>query len=167
MNYVLILYSVSGHLNICHFCRGTCLIFVPVNNCSWWLAFLNRCVYMHVCMCLCICACVHECVGKKAHDPWNFFCGMIPQRRSWFCQMPGNTLNQICDLDIWGHTNMCVPAPKPCEGCLVLTNSCGGFCLLSYKPRLRLEIFLNHLLMDGGRKLSCLPIKRVPCVTPA
>ena len=137
-----------------HLCGSNCLIFVSMNNCSWWLKFSNVCVYMHVC--------VHTCIGlhmperERAHDPSTFYLWYDSPERIcvWFSQILGNTLNQISGLGIWGYTISWIPAPNPCEHWIVVI-----FC--SPTGQVWLEIFLNHLLMSGDREFSCLPIKRL------
>lgn len=112
---------------------------------------------------------VHVCVWKKESSwsletfsvvwfPIKNLCMILPDS--------GNTLDQIHDLGIWVHITMWILASNP-EDWVMVTNVHGGSCLLLYKPRLRLEIFLSCLLKANRRKFSCLPIKKVAFPGPS
>ena len=123
---------------------------------------------MWVSVCVCVCEAGAGRERDRAHDLWSqkFFLWFDSTEGicMWFCQILGNTLNQIHDLGIWGHQ---IPAPNSCEDWLAVTNSHGDFCLLPTSHGWDWNFFLVTSLWTAAEIFPVYTSKELRSVVPA
>ena len=123
---------------------------------------------MWVSVCVCVCEAGAGRERDRAHDLWSqkFFLWFDSTEGicMWFCQILGNTLNQIHDLGIWGHQ---IPAPNSCEDWLAVTNSHGDFCLLPTSHGWDWNFFLVTSLWMAAEIFPVYTSKELRSVVPA